>query len=102
MRPLDELERTIAERQRAGAADKSYTAQLLAAGVTKIGNKVTEEAAEVVEAAREPGESGREHTIREAGDLIYHLLVLLAAKNITIADVEAELARRSRMSGLQE
>ena len=101
MRPLDQLEHTIQERKRA-AADTSYTARLLAAGVAKIGSKVVEEAAEVVEAAAEPGEEGRKHTIREAADVVYHLMVLLAAREITLADVEAELARRFGMSGLQE
>ena len=43
----------------------------------KIGAKITEEAAEVVEAAGEPGEAGQEHFIREVGDLVYHLMVLM-------------------------
>ena len=102
MRPLDELEATIRERQQAGEADKSYTAKLLAGGVAKIGPKVTEEAAEVVEAAAEPGDEGREHTIREAADVIYHLLVLLAARGVRLDEVERELARRFGMSGLEE
>lgn len=102
MRPLDQLVETIRQRQCAGDADKSYTAKLLAGGVAKIGPKVTEEAAEVVAAAVEPGEAGRQHVIREAGDVLYHLLVLLAARNITFDEVEAELARRFHVSGLEE
>jgi phosphoribosyl-ATP pyrophosphohydrolase len=102
MRPLDQLEQTIRERKQAGADDKSYTAKLLAGGVPKIGGKVTEEAGEVVEAAGEPGEDGRQHTIREAGDVLYHLMVLMAARDISLADVEGELARRFGMSGLEE
>lgn len=102
MRPLDQLVETIRQRQLAADADASYTARLLSGGVAKIGPKITEEAAEVVEAAAEPGEEGRQHTIREAGDVIYHLLVLLAARNITLQEVEAELARRFNMSGLEE
>jgi phosphoribosyl-ATP pyrophosphohydrolase len=102
MRPLDQLEQTIAERQGAASADKSYTAKLLASGVAAIGAKVTEEAAEVVEAAAESGEEGRQHTIREAGDVIYHLLVLLAARDVKFSEVESELARRFGMSGLEE
>jgi phosphoribosyl-ATP pyrophosphohydrolase len=102
MRPLDQLEQTIAARQAAGDADQSYTARLLAGGVAKIGAKVTEEAAELVEAADEPGDAGREHTVREAADVVYHLLVLLRARDIPLADVEAELARRFAMSGLEE
>jgi phosphoribosyl-ATP pyrophosphohydrolase len=102
MRPLDQLEQTIAARQAAGDADQSYTARLLAGGVAKIGGKVAEEAAEVVEAAAESGPDGRAHTVREAADLVYHLLVLLRARDIPLADVEAELARRFAMSGLEE
>ena len=101
LRPLDELEQTILARQ-AASGDRSYTAKLLAGGVEKIGGKVLEEAAEVVEAAGEPAEEGREHTIREAGDLVYHLLVLLAARGISLSEVEAELARRAGVSGLDE
>ncbi|MCC6494458.1 MAG: phosphoribosyl-ATP diphosphatase [Pirellulales bacterium] len=102
MRPLDQLVEIIGQRRSAGNTDKSYTAQLLAGGVAKIGPKVTEEAAEVVEAAAEPGDAGRLHTIREAGDLLYHLLVLLAARDISLDEVEAELARRFDISGLEE
>lgn len=102
MRPLDQLEQTIRERQQAGQADKSYTAKLLVGGVARIGPKVTEEAAEVVEAAGEPEEAGRQHTIREAADVVYHLMVLLAARGVTLDEVERELARRFGMSGLEE
>jgi phosphoribosyl-ATP pyrophosphohydrolase len=102
MRPLDQLEQTIHERKAAANAEKSYTAKLLAGGVAKIGPKVAEEAAEVVEAAAEPGEEGRQHTIREAGDVLYHLLVLLAARDVKLEEVERELAKRFHMSGLEE
>jgi phosphoribosyl-ATP pyrophosphohydrolase len=100
-RPLDKLERTIADRAQ-NPLEKSYTSRLLAGGVEAIGAKVTEEAAEVVEAAGEPGPAGREHFVREVGDLVYHLLVLMRQKNCTLADVEAELARRFGVSGLAE
>jgi len=98
---LKKLEQTIQNRKSA-SAEKSYTAQLLAGGVEKIGAKVVEEAAEVVEAAGEQGEPGREHTIQEAGDLVYHLLVLLASREVSLAEVESELAGRFGMSGLTE
>lgn len=101
-RPIDQLETTIAERKAAADAGGSYTAKLLAGGVAKIGAKITEEAAEVVEAAGEPGEEGRQHTIAEAGDVLYHLMVLLAHREITLGEVESELARRFGMSGLEE
>jgi phosphoribosyl-ATP pyrophosphohydrolase len=100
-RPLEELDQTIAARA-ASPSDKSYTSQLLAGGAAKIGAKITEEAAEVVEAAEEPGEAGREHLIREAGDLVYHLMVMLHHRNCSLADLEAELASRARVSGLEE
>ncbi|HWA98774.1 MAG TPA: phosphoribosyl-ATP diphosphatase [Pirellulales bacterium] len=98
---LDALMQVILERKAQPSA-KSYTCQLLEGGVERIGKKVTEEAAEVVEAAGEPGSDGREHTVREAADVIYHLWVLLAARDIPLSDVEHELARRFGMSGLEE
>lgn len=101
LRPIDELERTIAARAAQPSAT-SYTSQLFDGGVEKIGDKVLEEAAEAVEAAREQGDAGREHFIREMADLIYHLLVLARHRNCSLADVEAELARRSGVSGLEE
>jgi phosphoribosyl-ATP pyrophosphohydrolase len=100
-RPLDELEQTIAARA-ANPTGKSYTCELLAGGVKKIGAKIQEEAAEVVEAAGEPNEAGREHFLREVSDLIYHLLVMMRQRNCTLADLEAELARRFGVSGLEE
>ncbi len=107
--PLTQLQQTIVRRQtelHGNHADlavkKSYTAELLAGGVDMIGQKVTEEAAEVVEAAGQPGVAGREHTIHEAADLLYHLLVLLAARHIGLEEVEAELAKRQGVSGLEE
>lgn len=99
--PLDKLERTIAARA-VNPKERSYTSQLLAGGVEKIGAKLTEEAAEVVEAAGEAGEAGREHFVREVGDLVYHLLVLMRHQDCTLDDVEAELARRFGVSGLEE
>jgi phosphoribosyl-ATP pyrophosphohydrolase len=99
--PLVKLERTIHARAKK-PNPKSYTSQLLTGGVAKIGPKITEEAAEVVEAAGEPGDAGREHFIREVGDLMYHLLVLMCHKNCDLFDVEAELARRFGVSGLVE
>jgi phosphoribosyl-ATP pyrophosphohydrolase len=101
LRPLDELEKTIAERE-ANPSEKSYTNKLLAGGVQAIGAKVVEEAGEAVEAADEAGEAGREHFIREVGDLVYHLLVLMRLKKCTLAELDSELARRFGVSGLDE
>ena len=100
-RPLDELERTIADRA-ANPSEKSYTSKLLAGGVEKIGAKIVEESMEVIEAAGEPGTAGREHFVREVGDLVYHLMVLMRQQNCSLADVEAELNRRFGVSGLDE
>lgn len=99
--PLVKLERTIHARAKK-PNPKSYTSQLLTGGVAKIGAKITEEAAEVVEAAAEAGDAGREHFIREVGDLMYHLLVLMCHKECDLFDIEAELARRFGVSGLAE
>ena len=87
---LTDLERTIAGR-RGAAPESSYTARLLEGGVPAIGAKVEEEAAEVVEAAASGDVA---HTVYEAGDVLYHLLVLLAQVDIPLSDVMAELERR--------
>lgn len=96
-----QLMATIEDRK-AAPAENSYTSQLLAAGAAKIRKKIVEEAAEIFEAAGEPGDEGRRHLVNETADLIYHLLVLLAAREIGLADVEQELARRFGISGLAE
>jgi phosphoribosyl-ATP pyrophosphohydrolase len=88
--------------RKANPPAKSYTTTLFAGGVAKIGEKIVEEAAEVVEAAGEAGEVGRQHLIREAADLIYHLFVMLGHRDVQLAEVEAELARRFGLSGLDE
>ena len=67
-----------------------------------IGAKITEEAGEVVEAAGEHGKAGREHFIREVGDLVFHLMVLMRHQDCSLVDLEAELARRFGVSGLKE
>ena len=69
----------------------SYTARLFAAGEDEIVKKVGEEAVEVILAVKGQGD---ERVISEVADLFYHTLVLLAARGLTLADVEAELERR--------
>ncbi len=69
----------------------SYTAKLFAAGENEIVKKIGEEAVEVIVAAK--GETD-DRIIYEMADLIYHNMVLLAARDLQWADVEAELARR--------
>lgn len=92
----------VIEDRKANPPERSYTTKLFQGGVPKIGKKILEEASEVVEAAAEDGEDGRNHLIYEAGDLIYHLFVMLGHKNISLAEVESELARRFGVSGLDE
>ena len=79
----------------------SYTVTLLDGGVDRIGAKIHEEAAEVVEAAQSQRAGVREEVIHEAADLIYHLFVLMAHSDVTLDDVEAELARRYTARGGQ-
>jgi phosphoribosyl-ATP pyrophosphohydrolase len=90
------------EDRKANPPERSYTVRLLSGGVEKLGAKIVEEAAEVVEAASEPGDAGKGHLTCEAADLLYHLLVLLALRELSLSDVEAELARRFGISGLDE
>jgi phosphoribosyl-ATP pyrophosphohydrolase len=92
----------VIEDRKAHPSEKSYTNRLLSGGVEKIGAKIIEEAAEVVAAAAEPDDAGRSHTIHEAADLVYHLWVMLGYREISLSEVEAELARRFGISGLDE
>ena len=89
---LDELFATIIDRQ-AHPRPGSYTARLLEAGEDEILKKVGEEAMEVILAAKGQGD---ERVVSEIADLFYHLLVLLAARGLTLDQVEAELKRRRR------
>ena len=95
---LHDLEKRVRERAKASAG-ASYTRQLLDQGVTHCARKLGEEAIETVLAAID---KDRDRLIAEAADLIYHLLVVLAARGIRLAQVEARLAERTRQSGLQE
>lgn len=80
----------------------SYTTQLFRGGTGKIADKILEEAEELIEAANETEGDPRGSIIHEAADLIYHLFVMLAHRDVRLADVEAELARRFGTSGLEE
>lgn len=89
---LNTLENIIQQRKSAEAAN-SYTASLFAAGVPKIAQKVGEEAVEtVIEALG----NDRERLLNESADLLFHLLVLLAAKEVRLAEVEGILKNRHR------
>ena len=92
----------IAERKAHPTARRSYVVSLLQGGVPKIGAKIIEEAAEVVEAAAEPGAEGREHLVKEVADLVFHTLVLLGHHEVPWTEVEAELARRFGLGGIVE
>jgi phosphoribosyl-ATP pyrophosphohydrolase len=95
---IHDLERRVQERAK-GAADAGYTRTLLDRGIAHCAKKLGEEAIETVLAAVE---EDRERLTAEAADLIYHLLVVLYARGITLAEVEAALAARSGQSGLAE
>ena len=95
---LHDLEKRVHARARA-PADTSYTRKLLDQGVVECAKKLGEEAIETVLAATC---EDREHLIAETADLLYHLLVVLKARDVTLADVEAELEARTRQSGLNE
>ena len=92
----------IIEDRKRNMPAKSYTTSLFQGGAAKIGDKITEEAREVVEAASEPGPSGRAHLLYEAADLTYHLFVMLGHHEIKLEELEAELAKRFGISGLDE
>ena len=98
MSALDRLAATIAARKGADPAT-SWTAKLLAAGPEKCAGKFGEEA---VEAIIEAVKGDRARLTAEAADVIYHLLVMLASRDITLADVLAELDRREGVSGIAE
>lgn len=99
MDTLSRLEATIAGRLNAGDAADSYVAHLKARGLPVIARKVGEEAIETVTAALA---GTNDELTGEAADLLFHLLVLLAAKEVRLADVLAELERREGTSGLDE
>src|SRR4051812_26086016 len=99
---LADLMTVIAKRKARPPAETSYVASLIQAGDPKILGKIAEEAAEVVAAALETGEEGREHLVREAADLVFHALVLLGRHDVPWPAVEAELARRFGIGGIAE
>ena len=98
MDTLTRLEQIIAARRNA-APESSYVAQLNAKGIAKIAQKLGEEATEAVIAALS---GSRQELVGESADVLFHLLVLLGAKEIPLADVLAELDRRKGVSGLDE
>jgi len=95
---LADLEKRIAERAKASAAD-SYTRALLDKGIDHCAKKLGEEAIETTLAAVQQNK-GR--LVAEAADLLYHLLVVLKAREVSLTEVEAELDRRTAQSGHAE
>ena len=95
---IHDLAATIDARAASGG-EASYTRKLLDKGPEHCAKKLGEEAVETVIAAI--GDN-RDHLIAESADLLFHLLVLLKSRGVTFQDVEAALARRTGMSGLEE
>ncbi|MCK0169640.1 phosphoribosyl-ATP diphosphatase [Aliiroseovarius sp. S1123] len=95
---LTQLAATIEERKSADP-DSSWTAKLLAKGPEKCAEKFGEEAIEAIIAA---AKNDRENLTAEAADVLYHLLVMLAARDVALEDVLAELERREGTSGIAE
>ena len=95
---LHKLAATI-EARKSADPDSSWTAKLLAKGPEKCAEKFGEEA---VEAIIEAVKGDRAALTSEAADALYHLLVMCAARDVSLADIEAELARRTAQSGLAE
>ncbi len=95
---LHDLAATILSR-RGADPDTSWTAKLLAKGPEKCAEKFGEEA---VEAIIEAVKGDREKLTSEAADVLYHLLVMCAARDVTLADIETELGRREGLSGIAE
>lgn len=98
MTALDRLAATIAARKSADP-DSSWTAQLLSKGPEKCAEKFGEEAIEAIIAAVQ---NDRDALTREAADVLYHLLVLLTARDVSLQNVLTELDRRDGTSGLVE
>ena len=95
---LADLEQRIVARATA-SAEESYTRKLLDKGAAQCAKKFGEEAVEAVLAAVS---EDRDRVIAEAADVLYHLLVVLKSRGVTLAEVEALLETRSKKSGLEE
>jgi phosphoribosyl-ATP pyrophosphohydrolase len=95
---LEDLEARIALRA-AASAEESYTAKLVAGGMEKCAQKLGEEATEAVIAAVT---GNRAELVKESADVLYHLLVVLRAAELPLAEVMAELDSRTAQSGLAE
>ncbi len=95
---LSDLENIVHERAQSGDAN-SWTAKLFSQGIDKAGQKLGEEAVETLIAAIR---GDRKALVSESADLLYHWLVVLAISGVSLADVMAELERRTGRSGIAE
>ncbi|MBN9041666.1 MAG: phosphoribosyl-ATP diphosphatase [Rhizobiales bacterium 62-47] len=95
---LHDLAATIDARAASGG-ESSYTRKLLDKGPEHCAKKLGEEAIETVIATVE---NDRDHLIAESADLLFHLLVVLKSRGVTLSDVELALEKRTAMSGLEE
>ena len=95
---LHELAQRVKERA-AASAETSYTRKLLDKGVAHCAKKLGEEAVEVAIAAIA---EDRTRLVAETADLLYHLLVVLEVRGVSLAEVEAVLGERTRQTGLDE
>ena len=89
---LEELFSTIKQRDKNEKKD-SYTKNLLKQGKKKIAQKISEESTELI---LDYLNGTKKRVIEETSDLLYHLMVLLYSKNISIKDIEKELAKRKK------
>jgi phosphoribosyl-ATP pyrophosphohydrolase/phosphoribosyl-AMP cyclohydrolase len=87
------LENIIQDRKK-NPTETSYTNKLLNSGINKVAQKVGEEAVELIIEAKD---NNKELFLNEAADLMYHYLVLLAAKDFTLADVNDVLKKRHKV-----
>jgi phosphoribosyl-ATP pyrophosphohydrolase len=95
---IHDLAATIDARAASGG-EASYTRKLLDKGAEHCAKKLGEEAVETVIAAVE---NDRSHLIAESADLLFHLLVLLKSRGVSLDEVETALEKRTTMSGLDE
>ena len=95
---LERLDLTI-QRKTTESPNKSHTAKLLKKGTEKCAEKFGEEAIELIVASVK---KRKKEIIGEAADALYHMLVLLRSKNISINEVLSELASREGISGIEE
>ena len=89
----------IIESRKSADPSSSWTASLLASGPEKCAEKFGEEA---IEAVIEAVKGDRARLTAEAADVVFHLLVMCAARGVSLADIEAELGRREGRSGVTE